>query len=100
VRLAQADDAGARVDRFAMPPGRSTFVRTTGVSGEGAQTGALYLLNDSGVLFGIRDADAAQRLGLQNPVPAPWPLLARLPRGPELSVASASVERDSVGATP
>jgi type VII secretion protein EccB len=97
VQLARADEAGPGVDGFAMPPGRSAFVRATGVSGEGAATGALYLVNDSGVVFGIRDEDASDRLGLTNPVPAPWPLLARLPRGPELSVQGASVGRDSVG---
>jgi hypothetical protein len=100
VQLAQADEAGPGVDGFAMPPGRNAYVRAAGVSGEGAATGALYLVNDSGVVFGIRDEDAAQRLGLTTPaVPAPWPLLARLPRGPELSVRSASVGRDSVGTT-
>jgi type VII secretion protein EccB len=101
VELAQADEAGSGVDGFAMPPGRSAYVRAAGVSGEGAATGALYLVNDSGVVFGIRDDEAARRLGLTSPaVPAPWPLLAQLPRGPELSVQGASVGRDSVGATP
>jgi type VII secretion protein EccB len=100
VRLAQADDTGANVDSFAMPPGRSAFVRATSVAGEGAVTGTLFFVNDAGVVFGIRDEDAAQRLGLANPVSAPWTLLAQLPRGPELSVGSASVERDSVGPTP
>ena len=99
VQLAQGDDAGPRVDSFAVPPGRSAFVRAASVSGEGAATGALFFVNDSGVLFGIRDTDAATRLGLTNPVPAPWALLAQLPRGPELSVEAASVGRDSVGPT-
>jgi type VII secretion protein EccB len=100
VDLAQADEVGANVDRFVMPPGRSAFVRAAGLSGEGVATGARYFVDDSGVLFGIRDEDAAERLGLSNPVPAPWGLLAHLPRGPELSVQGASVGRDSVGATP
>lgn len=100
VKLAQADETGPAVDNFAVPSGRSAFVRAAGVSGEGAETGARYLVDDSGVLFGIRDEEAASRLGLNNPVPAPWALLAHLPRGPELSVQNASVERDSVGPTP
>ncbi len=100
MQLVQADGAGPGVDSFVMPPGRSAFVRATGASGEGASTGALYLVDDFGVVFGIRDEDAAARLGLANPVPAPWPVLARLPRGPELSVEGASVGRDSVGPTP
>ena len=98
VQLAQGDKAGPHVDRFAMPPGRSAYVRAASVSGEVAASGSLFLVNDSGVLFGIRDADAATRLGLTNPLPAPWALLAQLPRGPELSVEAASVGRDSVGA--
>ncbi|MGO4442465.1 type VII secretion protein EccB [Mycobacterium sp. 2YAF39] len=98
--LAQADDAGPAVDCFAMPPGRSAFVRAAGVSGAGAATGAQFLVNDAGVLFGIRDAQAAERLGLVHPVPAPWALLAHLPRGPELSIEGASATRDSVGPTP
>jgi type VII secretion protein EccB len=98
--LAQADDAGPAVDRFSMPPGRSAFVRAADVSGAGAATGAQFLVNDGGVLFGIRDAQAAERLGLVDPVPAPWALLAHLPRGPELSIEGASVARDSVGPTP
>jgi type VII secretion protein EccB len=100
VQLAQADEAGPGVDSFVLPPGRSAYVRAAGVSGAGGATGALYLVDEFGVVFGIHDEDAAQRLGLTNPpVPAPWPLLAQLPRGPELSVQSASVGRDSVGPT-
>lgn len=100
VQLAQADGAGPRVDSFAMPPGRSAFVRAASVSGASAATGSLFFVNDSGVVFGIRNMDAASRLGLADPVPAPWTLLAQLPRGPELSVEAASVGRDSIGATP
>jgi type VII secretion protein EccB len=98
VELAQADGPGAGIDNVSLPPGRSGYVRAAGVTGEGAATGALYLVNDAGVAFGVHDEDAAKRLGLLNPaVPAPWPVLARLPRGPELSVQGASIVRDSVG---
>jgi type VII secretion protein EccB len=100
VQLAQADEEGPGVDSFVLPPGRSAYVRAAGVSGAGGATGALYLVDEFGVVFGIHDEDAAQRLGLTNPpVPASWPLLAQLPRGPELSVQNASVGRDSVGPT-
>ncbi|MGE2718218.1 type VII secretion protein EccB [Mycolicibacterium celeriflavum] len=94
VRLGQADAAGAGIDGFAMSGGRSAYVRATGVSGDGARNGTLFLVNDAGVVFGIRDEESAGRLGLTgDPVPAPWPVLARLPRGPELSVEAASVAR-------
>lgn len=97
VKLAQADADGPNVDEVFIPHGRSAYVRSTGVTGDGDTAAALYYVDDLGVLFGIRDEDAARHLGLAGPaVPAPWPVLARLPRGPELSRDAASVARDSV----
>ncbi|HEX2285610.1 MAG TPA: type VII secretion protein EccB [Mycobacterium sp.] len=99
VKLAQADDSGPGIDIVLLPHGRSAYVRAVGVTGEGAEIGSRFIVNDFGVVFGVRDEDSAKRLGVTNlPVPAPWPLLARLPRGPELSVEGASVRRDSVRA--
>ena len=95
--LAQADGDGPNVDAVFLPPGRSAYVRSTGITGDGGSGGPLYLVNDSGVLFGVHDENAAKHLGLTStPVPAPWPVLALLPRGPELSIQSASVVRDGV----
>jgi type VII secretion protein EccB len=100
VNLAQADGDGPDVDSVYIPLGRSAYVRATDAAAGGG-TGALYVITDSGVVFGVHDDDAARRLGLSvAPVPGPWPVLARLPRGPELSVQAASVVRDSVGAAP
>ncbi|MGX9790058.1 type VII secretion protein EccB [Mycobacterium sp. MMS18-G62] len=97
VPLAQADGDGPNVDEVVFPHGRSAYVRSTGVTGEGDTTAALYYINDLGVIFGIHDGDAAHHLGLAGPaVRAPWPVLARLPRGPELSKEAASIARDSV----
>ena len=97
LRLAQADGAGPGVDSFSIPRGRSAYVRSIGLRGDGASTGVLYFVTESGVVFGLRDEDTAKHLGLAGaPVPAPWPILARLPRGPELSKDAASIVRDSV----
>jgi type VII secretion protein EccB len=97
VPLGQADGDGPSVDAVFLPPGRSAYVRSIGVAGDGASTGALYFVNDSGVVFGLRDEETAKQLGLTGtPVPAPWPVLARLPRGPELSKDAASIARDTV----
>lgn len=95
--LVQSDGAGPHVDTVVMPPGRSAYVRATGITGGGG--GSVFLVNDAGVVFGIADDNAAAALGLSTaaPAPAPWPLLAVLPRGPELSKAAASVMRDGVG---
>lgn len=95
--LAQADGDGPSVDAVSIPPGRSLYVRSIGVAGDNSSTGALYFINDSGVVFGLRDEETAKHLGLAGtPAPAPWPMLAWLPRGPELSKDAASIARDSV----
>ncbi|CDO87106.1 type VII secretion protein EccB [Mycobacterium triplex] len=87
VSLSQADGRGPALDAVYLPPGRSAYVRA----------GARYLVTDTGVRFAIHDDDAAHDLGLQtDPVPVPWPMLAVLPSGPELSRANASVARDVV----
>lgn len=100
IRLAQADGPGAYVDAVVMPAGRSAYVRAVGLAGDGAG-GPVYYVSDLGVVFGVRDGQAAERLGLTGaPAPAPWPLIARLPRGPELSVEGASVVRDAVAGPP
>lgn len=98
LHLVQADGAGPRIDAVSVPSGHSLYVRAAGVAGEGLATGPRYLVTEFGVAFGVGDADAAEALGLpQIPEGAPWPLLALLPRGPELSAARASVVRDSIG---
>ncbi len=93
VTLAQADGAGAALDAVYLPPGRSAYVR--------AESGTRYLVADTGVRFAIHDDEAARSLGLTaEALPAPWPMLAALPAGPELSRASASVARDGVAGSP
>jgi type VII secretion protein EccB len=97
VALAQADGAGPRLDAVEVPAGRSLFARVVGVDGSGGSAGPLYLVTDLGVVFGVPDLQTAQHLGLPaTATPAPWPVLARLPRGPELSRGRASVLHDSV----
>ena len=67
VALAQADADGPAVDAVSLPAGRSAFVCSVGLTGGGQSTGSLFLVTDSGVLFGVRDADAARSLGLTDP---------------------------------
>ncbi len=98
--LAQADGDGPAVDAVAMAAGRSVFVRSVGLTGAGAGTGPLFLATDWGVLFGIQNTDAATALGLTEAAPGPWPVLALLPRGPDLSRSRASVTTDVIGAAP
>lgn len=94
IALAQADGDGPHVDAVAMPPGRSAYVRTTGITG--GTPGSRFLVDDWGVVYGVHDDETAKHLGLSgSPVPAPWPVVAHLPRGPQLRKESASVVRDA-----
>lgn len=94
VTLSQADGRGPALDGVYLPPGRSAYVRGNG------RVGTRYLVIDTGVRFGVRDDDAAHDLGLPAPIPGPWPVLATLPSGPELSRQNASTARDAVAGTP
>lgn len=94
VALSQADGRGPALDGVFLPPGRSAYVRG------GNRTGTRYLVTDTGVRFAIHDDDAARDLGLAAPIPAPWPVLAALPSGPELSRQGASVAHDTVTGGP
>ena len=97
--LAQADGTGPNVDAVHLPAGRSAYVRSVRIVGDDGLAGARFLLNDSGVVFGVHDDDAAKALGLGDaPGVAPWPVLAHLPRGPELGIDAASVVRDGLPA--
>lgn len=97
IPLGQADGDGPNVDRVVVPAGRSAYVRAVGILGADGTAGTRFLITDAGVVFGIRDEQAAHQLGLpEQAAPAPWPVLARLPRGPELSAEAASVVRDAV----
>jgi type VII secretion protein EccB len=95
VSLSQADGRGPALDAVYLPPGRSAYVRGNG------GIGTRYLVTDTGVRFAVHDDDAAHALGLPGAAtPAPWPALAMLPSGPELSRQNASVSRDTVAAGP
>jgi type VII secretion protein EccB len=97
VKLSQADGKGPAVDAVYLAPGRSAYVRATGLSGDNPRAGTRYLITDTGVRFAIHDDDAAHDLGLPDTaIPAPWPVLAKLPAGPELSRANASVAQDTL----
>lgn len=97
VMLAQADKGGPALDAVHLPAGHHAYVRSTALSGDTPRAGARYLVTDSGVRFGIHDDETARDLGLPSTaVAAPWPVLAALPQGPELSRQNALVARDTV----
>ncbi len=97
ITLTQADNGGSALDGVYLPAGRSAYVRSAGLTGADTRAGARYLITDGGVRFGIHDDEAARALGLPAVAAgAPWPVLAALPQGPELSRRGASVARDTV----
>lgn len=99
VELAQADGAGPNVDAVGMPAGRSAYLRPVGVTGAGGSAEPRLLMTDAGVVFGVPDDETAGYLGIaEPPTPAPWPMLARLPRGPELDRGRASALWDATPA--
>jgi type VII secretion protein EccB len=100
VSLAQADGKGPAVDAVYLPPGRGAYVRATGLSGGNVRAGTRYFISDNGVRYAVHDDDAAHDLGMPGAViAAPWPVLAKLPAGPELSRANALVVQDVPAAT-
>lgn len=97
--LAQADGEGPNLDAVVIPGGASSYVRSARIVGDDGTAGARFLITDAGVVYGIHDDETAEVLGLgPTPDAAPWPVLAHLPRGPELSVEAASVTREGISA--
>jgi type VII secretion protein EccB len=92
VKLSRADGKGPAIDAAYLSPGRSAYVRATGLTGDNPSAGTRYLITDTGVRFAVHDDDAAHDLGLPDTaIAAPWPVLAKLPAGQELSRAKALV---------
>lgn len=99
IDLPHSDGTGPAVDAVGVPPGRSVFARSSGLTGDGTGSGPLFLVTELGVRYGVRDDAAATSLGLTEPQSIPWPMLAVLPQGPELSRDGASIAGDSAAPT-
>jgi type VII secretion protein EccB len=97
VVLAQADKDGPNVDAMYLPPGRSAFVKATGLGGDTGRAESLHLVLDTGVRFGVGSLDAAKSLGMTaDAIAAPWPIVELLPPGPRLSKEDALVVHDGM----
>jgi type VII secretion protein EccB len=87
------------------PPGSGFFVQTTGSDPRSPAAGSLFWLSDAGVRYGLvtspngRDS-AAAALGLSSPLLVPWPVLAGLAPGPQLSKQDALVAHDTLAGNP
>jgi type VII secretion protein EccB len=110
VRLAGADGNGPGLDSVYMTPGAGEYVQATGVEPDSQSTGPLFYVSDTGSRYHIKDLPTADALGVvgmkapgqQSAAPqlAPWPVLALLPPGPELSQEAALVAHDGMAPDP
>ncbi|MEV6255247.1 type VII secretion protein EccB [Nocardia sp. NPDC051911] len=102
VPLAQADGKGDNVDSVYFKPGSGAFVQSTGIEPDSRRKDGMFYIADTGVRFGIRDAEAVKALGMstesgvRQPEPAPWPIVGLLASGPTLSRQNAMVAHDGV----
>ncbi|MFD4470220.1 type VII secretion protein EccB [Rhodococcus sp. NPDC058505] len=97
VTLAQRDGIGDNADLFFVRPGPGAFVQATGAAPSSERQGALFFVADTGVRYGIENADTATLLGFDgDPVAAPWPILSLLAPGPALGREAALLAHDGV----
>lgn len=98
VTLAQADGSGPMLDSVYLPPTKAAVVRAVT---PGTDAGAMFLVSDTGVRYGIADSETAGVLGLSGrPDPAPQSIVDLLPIGPELAQRSALLAHDGMAADP
>lgn len=94
VTLASADGTGPGLDQVYLRPGSGEHVVLTGVEPDSARAATPFYVSDAGVRYRLAGTDTASMLGLAEPVRAPWPIIALLPAGTELSREAAAVTRD------
>ncbi|MEV6062021.1 type VII secretion protein EccB [Nocardia asteroides] len=102
VSLAQADGSGPHADAVYIPPSTGAYVQSTGIEPDSRRKDSLFYIADTGVRFGIKDAEAAKALGLESvpAEPAPWPIIGLLAGGPSLGREDAMVAHDGIAADP
>ncbi|NUP26718.1 MAG: type VII secretion protein EccB [Nocardia sp.] len=101
VPLAQADGSGQNVDSAYLTPGTGAYVQSTGIEPDSRRKDSIFYIADTGVRFGIKNADAAKALGMpEKAEPAPWPIIGLLASGPSLGREEALVAHDGVAPDP
>ncbi|MGW0003380.1 type VII secretion protein EccB [Nocardia grenadensis] len=101
VPLAQADGSGQNVDSAYLAPGTGAYVQTTGIEPDSSRKDSVFYIADTGVRYGIKNADAAKALGMPGKAEsAPWPIVGLLASGPSLGREEALVAHDGVAPDP
>ncbi|ONM50766.1 type VII secretion protein EccB [Nocardia donostiensis] len=101
VPLAQADGSGPNADSAYLDPGSGAYVQTTGIEPDSTRKDSLFYIADTGVRYGIKNAEAVKALGMpEQAEPAPWPIVGLLAAGPSLGREEALVAHDGVAPDP
>ena len=97
VTLAQADGPGDKTDTAYLHPGAGAFVQTTGMEADSRRKDSTFFVADTGVRYGVTNAEAAKALGFDSePEAAPWSIVSLLAPGPALGREQAMVAHDGV----
>lgn len=101
VRVASADGPGPGVDQVYVRPGSGAYIQVTGNEFGSARAESMFYVADTGVRYGVSDAETGSILGLgTTPTRAPWDVTSLLVAGPTLSRENALVAHDGMGADP
>ncbi|MFC8527957.1 type VII secretion protein EccB [Nocardia sp. NPDC057227] len=102
VPLAKADGSGPNADAVYLKPSTGAYVQSTGIDPDSSRRDSLFYVSDTGVRYGIKNAEAAKALGMENvpAEPAPWPIVGLLAAGPSLGREEAMVAHDGVAPDP
>ncbi|MFC8046807.1 type VII secretion protein EccB [Nocardia sp. NPDC057353] len=102
VPLAKADGSGPNADAVYLKPSTGAYVQSTGIEPDSSRRDSLFYVGDTGVRWGIKNAEAAKALGMEGipAEPAPWPIVGLLAAGPSLGREEAMVAHDGVAPDP
>lgn len=95
VDISTPGSADIRIDHFYMPPGRGAVVRQA-TSEADFDSGAIMLVSDRGVKYGVPNVETAGVLGLSGWQPAPLEILNLLPDGASLDANDVEQSYDTV----
>ncbi|NKQ56335.1 type VII secretion protein EccB [Amycolatopsis sp. K13G38] len=99
IDIGKAGPDGLKIDHFYMPPGHGAVVQSA-TSADSFGKGPISLVSDSGLRYGIPDANTAKALGLDNMRPAPTEIISLLPTGTSLNPTDARRSYDDIPVDP
>ncbi|WP_116041417.1 type VII secretion protein EccB [Amycolatopsis palatopharyngis] len=95
VQIGQPSPDGLQIDKFYLQPGMAAVVRSV-TAKETFDKGAIQLITDRGMRYGVPDLRTAQGLGLDPQQPAPDNIIRLLPTGASLNTQDVLRTFDSV----